>query len=43
MGLLFTVLVYIKLKRDNYRLKGKIRLANKEIDNLRTMPIRDHH
>lgn len=42
-GLLFTLIIYIKLKRTNYKLKNKIALANKELDNLRTMPIRDHH
>lgn len=43
IGLLFTVIVFIKLKRTNYKLKCKIALANKELENLRTMPIRDRH
>ena len=42
-GLFFTFIVFIKLKRANYKLKKKIDLANKELDNLRIMPIRDHH
>ncbi len=42
-GLFFTLMVFIKLKSANYKLKKKIDLANKELDNLRTMPIRDHH
>lgn len=42
-GLVIALAIYIRLKRVNYSLKKQIYLANKELDNLRTIPIKDHH
>lgn len=40
-GFFMTVSLYIQQKRQNYHLKKKVRTAEKEIENLRTIPIRD--
>jgi lipopolysaccharide assembly protein A len=40
LGFTFTFLSIIKLKRENYRLKAKIKNIEKEVENLRTLPIK---
>ena len=39
IGLLFGMIWYIKQKRKIYRLKSQLKVTEKEVDNLRTMPI----
>ena len=43
IGILYAAFIYIRLKRVSYRLKSDLKIANKEIENLRNMPIRDRH
>jgi len=39
-GLLVAVLLWIKAKRDNMRLKSRLKVAEKEVENLRSIPIK---
>jgi len=47
LGLLFGFLValapYLRCKKQNYRLKGQVRLAQQEVENLRAIPVDDNH
>jgi lipopolysaccharide assembly protein A len=40
LGFIFTIISVIKLKKDNYKLKNKIKNIEKELENLRTLPIK---
>jgi lipopolysaccharide assembly protein A len=40
LGFIFTVISVIRLKKDKYRLKSKIKDIEKELENLRTLPIK---
>jgi len=35
--------VFLRIKKENYTLRKKIKLAEKEIANLRVMPLKDSH
>tara|TARA_R110002124_G_scaffold174233_1_gene341827 strand:- start:7518 stop:7772 length:255 start_codon:yes stop_codon:yes gene_type:complete len=43
IGLMISLIKYIKLKRENISLKHNIKLAHKEINNLRELPLKDSH
>ena len=43
LGIIASVGIVIKLKRENSRLRKTSELAEKELTNLRTMPIKDDH
>jgi len=42
IGLTAGLVVYLKLKSRNHRLKNRIKLAEKELSNLRTMPLQNN-
>lgn len=39
-GLLVTILLWIKVKSDNAYLKSRLMVAEKEVENLRSIPIK---
>ncbi len=41
VGLMASAMMYIKLKSENYRLKNRIKMTQKEVENLRTMPLKN--
>jgi lipopolysaccharide assembly protein A len=41
LGFFVTIFPWLKLKRDNRKLRSRLKLAEKEIENLRTLPIKD--
>lgn len=43
MGLLFASIIFFKQKAENYRLRNRVRLVEKEVDNLRSLPLKDTH
>ncbi len=43
IGLLATLVMVIKLKKANYQLKNHVRLVEKEVENLRAIPLKDSH
>lgn len=43
LGLLSAGMMCLRLKFENKRLRKRITVAEKEIENLRTIPIRDKH
>ena len=43
LGLIFNIISYVKLKSANLRLRQRLKLAEEEITNLRTMPLKDDH
>ena len=43
LGLLVGVFMVIKAKIRNYRLRQRLKLAEKEIENLRAIPLQDKH
>jgi lipopolysaccharide assembly protein A len=40
LGTLFSLLPYLKVKIANKKLKGRIKIAEKEIENLRSIPLK---
>jgi len=42
LGLVAGTVIYLKSKAKNRRLKARIKLAEKELSNLRTMPLQDN-
>ncbi len=42
LGLIVGMVMYLKARSQNYRLKNRIKLAEKEINNLRNMPLQDN-
>ncbi|MES2217775.1 MAG: LapA family protein [Pseudomonadota bacterium] len=43
LGIIVGLWILIKTKLKNYRLKQKLKLAQKEIENLRAIPLQDKH
>jgi len=43
LGVIASLGVIFRLKRDNNRLRRGVRLAEKEVSNLRSLPLRDRH
>ena len=43
LGILVGVWILIKTKIKNYRLQQRLKLAEKEIENLRAIPLQDKH
>lgn len=43
MGFVFSLGMVIRLKRETLRLRRQLQVADKEVVNLRTMPIKDTH
>ncbi|WJW76694.1 LapA family protein [Thiohalobacter sp. IOR34] len=43
LGILFSLGLVIRLKRENLRLRRKAQVAEQEISNLRAIPIKDPH
>ncbi len=43
VGLIMCVLPLLRLKRKNYRLHKRVQLAEKEVENLRAIPLKDEH
>lgn len=41
-GLAVGLFMYFKQKTRNFRLKSRIKLAEKELENLRTIPLKDN-
>lgn len=42
-GLIVSFKIYLRLKRECYQLRQRTKLAEKEVENLRTIPIKDEH
>jgi putative membrane protein len=40
LGIIFTLFPVLKLKNANRRLRAKIKIVEKEVENLRSIPIR---
>lgn len=43
VGYLIIGFKVLRLKRENSRLRGKVNLAEKEVENLRAIPLKDSH
>jgi len=43
LGLLVSLVMSIKYKRNNSRLRQRLALAEKEVSNLRAIPLKDEH
>jgi putative membrane protein len=43
LGWLSGLAMALRLKRDNYVLQQRLKLAEKELDNLRNIPLEDRH
>ena len=43
LGFITSIIKFLKLKKENFRLKHDIKIAKKEISNLREMPLRESH
>ncbi len=43
IGLLVSLVLYIKLKYANRRLKQRLKVVEQEVANLRTIPLKDTH
>jgi len=43
LGLLFNLLTYLRLKGENIRLQRKIKISDKELTELQTLPVKDLH
>lgn len=43
LGLIAGFITFLKLKRQQYRLNNKIRVIEKELENLRSIPLRDQY
>ncbi len=43
LGLLVGLWFFLKIKLKNYHLKQKLKMAEKEIQNLRAIPLQDRH
>ena len=41
-GLLTALSMYFKLKTENFRINHRLKLAEKEVNNLRTIPLKSH-
>lgn len=43
LGLFVGLCIYFKIKSENHRLKGRIKLVEKEVENLRAIPLKNEH
>jgi putative membrane protein len=43
LGIFVGFLILVKTKIKNYRLKQRLKMAEKEIENLRAIPLQDKH
>ena len=43
LGMLIMLFKFIRLKRENSKLKSRVKLAEKEVSNLRSIPLKDKH
>lgn len=43
LGIVVGVWLYLKSKLKNYRLRQRLKLAEREIENLRAIPLQDKH
>lgn len=43
LGMMVGFWIVLKVKIKNYRLKQRLKLAEKEIENLRAIPLKDKH
>ena len=43
LGMLVSITPVIRLKKQNYSLKNRVKQTEKEIENLRAIPIKDSH
>lgn len=43
LGLIVSLTHYIRLKRANSRLRQRLKLVEKEVSNLRAIPLKDEH
>ena len=43
LGLLVGVLLLVRVKIKNFRLKQRLKIAEKEVQNLRAIPLQDKH
>ncbi|MBB72579.1 MAG: hypothetical protein CMF50_09300 [Legionellales bacterium] len=43
IALAVSSLGFLRLKRNNYQLKQRIKMREREVDNLRAIPIKDDH
>jgi len=41
LGLLVSLIIYVRLKSSNLRLRQRLHLAEEEVANLRAMPLKD--
>lgn len=42
LGLLVGLVMYFRMRGQNYRLKNRIKLTEKELNNLRNIPLQDN-
>lgn len=40
LGIIFSIFPLIKLKKDNYQLKSHLKVVEKELENLRSLPLK---
>lgn len=43
IGLFICVVMYVRLKREIFMLKSRVKIAQQEVDNLRALPLHDVH
>ena len=43
LGLFVSTWLFLKTKKENFQLKHRVKNAEKELENLRAMPIKDAH
>lgn len=43
LGLVSSLPVILKVKRENARLKKRVKVSEKELNNLRVLPVKDPH
>lgn len=42
-GLIGCAAIFLRLKREQYKLQKRVKIAEKEIENLRAIPVKDSH
>lgn len=42
LGGFVTFFSWLRLKTENYRIKSRLKMVEKEVENLRTLPIKDN-
>lgn len=43
LGLLTSFTVWLRIKHENHKLRRRVNLAEREVENLRAIPLRDEH